>query len=248
MAKHAMAPEHGTVTRYGVAGAALASVAGVFVGMSSPAAADTHTDAAKRAVVPTTVEVATAQAASTVKVETAEVGKWEIAKVDFDAKAAPEPVADQPEQSAPEAENQAPAPRAQQSRATQRNDAAPANKAKAAAPRVVGSGNSAVVSIARQYSGAPYRSGGATPAGWDCSGFTSYVFAQAGIHLPRTSGAQRSAGTVIPASQARPGDLVWWPGHVGIYTGNGQHIAARNPAAGTYEGPVYGNPTYVRVG
>ncbi len=106
----------------------------------------------------------------------------------------------------------------------------------------------AVLSIARRYIGVPYVSGGSTPAGFDCSGFTSYVFAQVGITLPRSSAAQRYAGTVVPASQAQPGDLIWWPGHVGIYTGNGQHIAARQPGTPLSEGPIYGaNPIYIRV-
>lgn len=122
--------------------------------------------------------------------------------------------------------------------------AAEASKPSSAKPSGV---RARIVSIARQYSGTPYVAGGADPSGWDCSGFTSYVFAQAGIHLPRSSGEQRNAGREVSASEAQPGDLVWWTGHVGIYTGNGNHIAARNPSTGTFEGPVYGSPVYIRV-
>ncbi|WP_175406914.1 C40 family peptidase [Brevibacterium sp. CS2] len=62
-----------------------------------------------------------------------------------------------------------------------------------------------------------YRWGGTSPrSGWDCSGYVQYVYAQNGIKLPRSSGAQKAAGEVIPASQAKPGDLIWIPGHLGI--------------------------------
>ena len=107
--------------------------------------------------------------------------------------------------------------------------------------------NSAVVDIARQYAGLPYVSGAAGPNAFDCSGFTQYVYAQVGIYLAHSDSSQRYAGTVIPASEAQPGDLMWWPGHVGIYTGNGQHIAARNPSVGVQEGATYGNPIYIRL-
>ncbi|WP_420112173.1 C40 family peptidase [Pseudactinotalea sp.] len=108
---------------------------------------------------------------------------------------------------------------------------------------------STIVDIARRYVGVPYVHGGASPSGFDCSGFTMYVFAQAGINLPRTSSAQRYAGTVVSASEARPGDLVWAPGHVGIYTGNGNHIAARSPGTALYESVIYmSNPVFIRVG
>ena len=55
--------------------------------------------------------------------------------------------------------------------------------------------------------------------GCDCSYFTSWCYAQAGVTIPRNSEAQRAAGTVIPISQAQPGDVLWMPGHVGIYLG-----------------------------
>ncbi|ROR73393.1 C40 family peptidase [Bogoriella caseilytica] len=104
-----------------------------------------------------------------------------------------------------------------------------------------------IVAIARQYNGTPYAFGGSTPAGFDCSGFTQYVFAQVGISIPRSSGAQQGAGRVVSAAEARPGDLVWAPGHVGIYTGNGNHIAARNPSSPLHESPMYRNFTFIRV-
>jgi len=106
-----------------------------------------------------------------------------------------------------------------------------------------------ILAVARQYVGVPYVWGGATPAGFDCSGFTMHVFAQVGITLPRTSAQQRHAGYVVSAAEAQPGDLVWWPGHVGIYTGNGNHIAARNPGTLLHESPIWrSNPTFIRVG
>ncbi|MGO1401927.1 MAG: C40 family peptidase [Flaviflexus sp.] len=106
---------------------------------------------------------------------------------------------------------------------------------------------SRVVAIARSYAGAPYVWGGTSPAGWDCIGFADYVYNQVGVDLPNSSSGARYAGYQVSASQAQPGDLMWWPGHVGIYTGNGMHIAAWNPSMGTQEAPVWGSPIYLRV-
>lgn len=101
-------------------------------------------------------------------------------------------------------------------------------KAPAKKPAAAPSGPKAqqVISIAKRYTGVPYRWGGTTPAGFDCSGFTQYVYRQVGVSLPRTSGAQAGAGTRVSKAAARPGDLVWKSGHVGIYLGNGMMIDA----------------------
>ncbi|TGO03789.1 NLP/P60 family protein [Serinibacter arcticus] len=118
----------------------------------------------------------------------------------------------------------------------------------AAAPPIDGSTASAVVAEAFKYVGVPYVSGGASPSGMDCSGFVQYVFAQVGVSLPRTSGAQAGAGYRVSAAEARAGDLIYSPGHIGIYLGDGQHIAARNASTPLKAGPVYmKNPTYIRV-
>ncbi|PKY69511.1 glycoside hydrolase [Brevibacterium ravenspurgense] len=90
-----------------------------------------------------------------------------------------------------------------------------------------------VLAIAKQYVGTPYVSGGSSPSGWDCSGFTSYVYGKVGVKLPRTSGAQRGAGKTVSRSQAKPGDIIWSPGHVGIYAGNGMMYDAGNPRVKT---------------
>ncbi|MBP3222303.1 MAG: C40 family peptidase [Actinomycetaceae bacterium] len=107
---------------------------------------------------------------------------------------------------------------------------------------------SAIVAYARQFIGVPYVLGGTTTKGWDCSAFVGHVYRHFGITLPRTTAGIRSAGyTVVSRANARPGDLVWWPGHVGIYTGNGRHIAAVRPGVGTKEGALYGRPVFLRV-
>ena len=107
---------------------------------------------------------------------------------------------------------------------------------------------SAIVSIGMRYLGVPYLWGGSTPAGMDCSGFTSYVFAQVGINLPRTSSEQRYAGTEVPWSQAKPGDLLWSPGHIAIYAGDGMQIEAPVPGQTVRYSQIWqSNPVVLRV-
>ena len=102
------------------------------------------------------------------------------------------------------------------------------------APRLAAAASalgSTLAGIAYTGIGHPYVWGGTTPAGWDCSGFTQWVYAQAGISIPRVQAWSIMHQTATPA----PGDLVVQNGgaHVGIYVGNGMMISALNPSQGT---------------
>jgi cell wall-associated NlpC family hydrolase len=90
-----------------------------------------------------------------------------------------------------------------------------------------------VVAFARRWLGVPYRWGGSTPAGFDCSGFTSYVWRRFGVRLPHNAAAQFSAGVPVPRSRLRPGDLLFFSGlgHVGLYVGSGRMI--HSPQSGS---------------
>ncbi|GMA29407.1 hypothetical protein GCM10025874_26600 [Arenivirga flava] len=111
---------------------------------------------------------------------------------------------------------------------------------------------SEVVNVGLQYVGVPYVYGGATPAGFDCSGFVKYVYAQFGVDLPHSVPAQAARGTVISAADAQPGDLVIWSdhGHDGIYMGNGNVLHAPNPSKSVMVRPLYSFESvyYVRIG
>lgn len=87
--------------------------------------------------------------------------------------------------------------------------------------------NTGIVGIAQSQLGAPYVWGGSSPStGFDCSGFTSWVFGRAGHYLPHSSSAQAGYGTAVPASQVAAGDLLVWSGHTAVYAGGGQIIHA----------------------
>jgi peptidoglycan DL-endopeptidase CwlO len=79
-----------------------------------------------------------------------------------------------------------------------------------------------------QYLGTPYVWGGASPSGFDCSGFVMYVYAQVGVSLPHSSYGQYGAGSPVSRDQLQAGDLVFFNGlgHVGIYVGGGSFIHA----------------------
>lgn len=96
-----------------------------------------------------------------------------------------------------------------------------------------------VVTLAQKYIGYKYVSGGSTPEkGFDCSGFTSYIYSKFGVSLSRTASGQRNQGTEIGINNIKVGDLLIFNnssnssvGHVGIYIGNNQFIHASNPSA-----------------
>lgn len=90
-----------------------------------------------------------------------------------------------------------------------------------------------IFSTAKRGIGVRYVFGGSSPSGWDCSGFTSWVYRQHGIYLPHSAGAQARMGKRVSRSEARPGDLAYYPGHVGIYAGNGMILDAGNSAKNT---------------
>ncbi len=92
-------------------------------------------------------------------------------------------------------------------------------------------GNS-VQETAQQYLGVPYRFGGATPQGFDCSGFVMYVFQKHGIKLPRTADVQYTIGRIVDKSRLQPGDVVFFTtyekgaSHEGIYLGQERFVHA----------------------
>lgn len=110
-----------------------------------------------------------------------------------------------------------------------------------------------VVALAKQYIGVPYVYGGSSPKGFDCSGFTSYIYRQMGVTIPRGASSQYAAGTAVSRENLQPGDLVFianpaytagYPvSHVGIYVGNGQYIHAdssRGVTISSLFGSTYG--------
>lgn len=137
---------------------------------------------------------------------------------------------------------------------------------KPAAPATVARGSNAaplsaaqagsVVNFAMQFRGTPYVWGGASPGGFDCSGFTKYVYAQFGLNLPHSAAGQYSQryGTFIDRGSLQPGDLVFFANtykrgisHVGVYVGGGmvvQALAPGTPLAAVSMNSAYWNSKY----
>ena len=88
---------------------------------------------------------------------------------------------------------------------------------------------SGIVEIAQKYVGAPYRWGGSSPSGFDCSGLVRYVYAQVGVELPHNAAKQYALGAPVSREELLPGDIVFFDRlrHNGIYIGDGRFIHAR---------------------
>ena len=128
----------------------------------------------------------------------------------------------------------------QQTQATETTTSVPSGK------------GSTIVETAQQYIGCKYVYGGTTPSGFDCSGFTSYVYKLHGVSLSRTAAGQYSNGVAVARSDLQPGDLVMFGksgiNHVGIYIGGGRMVHAANPSRGVTTDTInsgYYNINYV---
>lgn len=109
-----------------------------------------------------------------------------------------------------------------------------------------GSVGQSIVDAARTQIGTSYSWSSSSPGvGFDCSGLTQYAYKQAGIDLPRTSGQQVNAGTSISKSAAQSGDLVVWPGHIGVYAGGDKVVDAGRSAGAVTERTIWGSPTFI---
>ena len=106
---------------------------------------------------------------------------------------------------------------------------------------------SSIIAEASKYVGIGYLGGGTSPdTGFDCSGFVSYVYAQFGISLPRSSSGYYGVGTRVDSPQ--PGDIIVSPGHVGIYAGPNLQIDSPRPGKTIQFRSIWQtNPIYVRV-
>jgi len=111
-----------------------------------------------------------------------------------------------------------------------------------------------LIQVASQYKGIPYRYGGTTTAGFDCSGYTSFVFKQLGISLPRTSAGQYGVGTAVSKANLQVGDLVFFNtsgrgvSHVGIYIGNNNFIhssSSKGVSVASIYDPYYWGKRYI---
>ncbi|WP_165763810.1 C40 family peptidase [Halalkalibacter urbisdiaboli] len=121
-------------------------------------------------------------------------------------------------------------------------------------PVMASSTQDEVVKIAKEYIGVPYKFGGTTPSGFDCSGFIKYVMDKADVKMPRTASEQYNSGEAVKKANLQKGDLVFFetykpgPSHSGIYVGDGKFIHASSSKGITISSvndPYYWGPRYL---
>ncbi len=220
----------GSLAVVGRRSAVVAAAGGLVVSMAVPASAEGSTNALP--AVDTTALTAPARAALATSpvVSVPTDASWEFASPAITVAANPEPE-----------------PVVVRTTTTSRSTAR-AEVAVASSPVPQSVAGNAVLEIAARYVGVPYVYGGSTPSGFDCSGFTQYVFAQLGVSLPRSSSAQRYVGQVVSQADALPGDLIWSPGHIAIYAGGNQQIDAPRPGKTVQFRAIWqSSPTFIRV-
>lgn len=107
----------------------------------------------------------------------------------------------------------------------------------------------AVVDFAMQFVGiVPYGMGNSPTTSFSCDGLTQYVFGKFGISLPRTANAQAARAVAISPADARPGDLLWYPGqHIGIYAGGGMMVDSGDWGQYVRYRAIFGNPVFMRL-
>ncbi|MEX0875082.1 MAG: C40 family peptidase [Actinomycetota bacterium] len=98
-----------------------------------------------------------------------------------------------------------------------------------------------VLDVAKEQLGDPYRYGAAGPDNFDCSGFTQYVWGKVGIGLPHSSRGQYASRPRVPLDKLKPGDLIYSPGHIGMYWGDGKMIHSPQSGGHVEIVPVHSN-------
>jgi cell wall-associated NlpC family hydrolase len=116
-----------------------------------------------------------------------------------------------------------------------------------AVPRSLQRGRSATAYALRQR-GKPYRFGASGPNAYDCSGLTMASWRRLSVLLPHSAAGQARRGRPVAARNRQTGDLVLWPGHVGIYYQRGYVVDAPHPGASVRLRKIWGSPRYRRVG
>ncbi|MGC5166748.1 C40 family peptidase [Luteimicrobium sp. DT211] len=237
--------------------AVVAASSGLLVSMlGGPAAqaATTHTDNSGKL---STVDLDALTAAAKAELQTSKTVtvtkhvKWTADAASVKVTPAPEPVVHRTVQAASRSEVRTAltSTDSSSSSSSSSTDTSSSSSSSSSASIPSSANGSKIIAIASRYVGVPYVYGGTTPSGFDCSGFTSYVYAQIGISLPRTSSAQHYAGTVISRAEAKPGDLIWTPGHIAIYAGGNTIIDAPRPGKSIqFRAMWQTNPTFIRVG